>query len=108
MHVKKNRGKVYGASFSRNEQKAIEMEIKSQLAEYDKNHAKELSAMVLWVLHTEFGFGEKRLKRFYDIYADSIDALIKRYDLDEPDDIWLCTKKLNDAGIDIEDWIRKE
>ena len=69
MHVKKNRGKVYGASFSHNEQKAIEVEIQKQLAEYDKNHAKELSAMVLWVLHTEFGFGEKRLKKFYDIYA---------------------------------------
>ena len=79
MHVKKNRGKVYGASFSHNEQKAIEMEIKNQLAEYDKNHAKELSAMVLWVLHTEFGFGEKRLKKFYDIYAESIEALINRY-----------------------------
>ena len=72
MHVKKNRGKVYGASFSYNEQKAIEMEIKNQLADYDKNHAKELSAMVLWVLHTEFGFGEKRLKKFYDIYADNL------------------------------------
>lgn len=63
MHVKKNRGKVYGASFSHNEQKAIEMEIKNQLADYDKNHAKELSAMVLWVLHTEFGF-RRGLKNF--------------------------------------------
>ena len=108
MHVKKNRGKVYGASFSHDEQKAIDIEIQKQLAEYDKNHAKELSAMVLWVLHTEFGFGEKRLKKFYDIYAESIEALINRYDLEESDDIWLCTKKLKDVGIDLEDWIRKE
>lgn len=108
MHVKKNRGKVYGASFSHDERKAIEMGIKNQLADYDKKHAKELSAMVLWVLHTEFGFGEKRLKKFYDIYAESIGALINRYDLEESDDIWLCTKKLKDAGIDLEDWIRKE
>ena len=108
MHVKKNRGKVYGASFSHNEKKAIEVEIQKQLAEYDKNHAKELSAMVLWVLHTEFGFGKTRLKRFYDTYATSIDNLIKRYDLDDSDQIWLCTKKLKDAGIDIEEWATKE
>ena len=108
MHVKKNRGKVYGASFSLNEKKAIEREIQNQLAEYDKNHAKELSAMVLWVLHTEFGFGKTRLKRFYDIYATSINDLINRYDLDDSDQIWLCTKKLKDAGIDIEEWATKE
>lgn len=108
MHVKKNRGKVYGASFSLNEKKAIEREIQNQLAEYDKNHAKELSAMVLWVLHNEFGFGKTRLKRFYDIYATAVDGLINRYDLDDSDQIWLCTKKLKDAGIDIEEWATKE
>ena len=35
------------------EKKARDMEIQRQLAEYDRKHALEIDAMVLWVLHAE-------------------------------------------------------
>ena len=87
--------------------KLMNLEIKRQLAKYDAKHKLELQALVLWQLHEQFGFGEKRLKRFYNNFDASIEALIGRYQLEDTDSIWLCTLKLKDIGIDIEEWDRQ-
>jgi len=84
------------------------MEIQRQLAEYDRKHAMEIDALVLWVLHTQLGWGVKRLKRFYDSFSDEIDALVDRYQMDKEDDIWLCTYKLKECGVDLEVWNGRE
>lgn len=104
MRVKKAGGKVYGAAMTAAEKKAMNMEIQRQLAEYDRKHMNELDAMVLWHLHEEFGFGLKRLKRFYDTFKPQMDALLERYVMDDSDMVWLCTYKLKQYGIDIEKW----
>lgn len=104
MRVKKAHGKVYGASLTSAEQKAMDMEIQRQLAEYDRKHELEIDAMILWVLHEHFGFGEKRLKKFYDCFASSINDLIARYEMDDSDQVWLCTYMLKRYGIDLEKW----
>lgn len=75
-----------------------------QLAEYDLKHANELDAMILWHLHEEFGFGPKRLKQFYDTFAVRLNELIKHYEMTDSDMVWLCTYKLKQYGIDIEEW----
>lgn len=90
------------------DKKIIDIEVKKQLTEYDKKHTQEIEALVLWVLHEQYGFGEKRLKRFYDSFDDEIAALLKRYEMDETDDVWLCTRKLKDAGIDISKWSKED
>ncbi len=82
----------------------MDMEIQRQLAEYDTKHANEIDAMILWLLHEEFGFGSKRLKQFHDAFAESISGLIKRYELEDSDSVWLCTQQLKRYGIDIEEW----
>lgn len=86
------------------EKKAMDIEIRRQLAEYDLKHANELDAMILWHLHEEFGFGPKRLKQFYDTFAVRLDELIKHYEMTDSDMVWLCTYKLKQYGIDIEEW----
>lgn len=86
------------------EKRAAEIEIKKQLDEFDRKHAVELDALVLWILHTEFGFGEKRLRRFYERFGTEIRNLTKRYLLEDDDAVWLCTFKLEEAGIDIKKW----
>lgn len=88
---------------SQHEKKQASAEIKRQLAEYDKAHAEELDNLVLYILHTEFGFGKKRLKRFYIRFMNGIDDLINRYDMDDEDAIWLCTTKLKAYGLTVED-----
>lgn len=104
MQIKKHNGRVYGASMSAAEKKAAEIEIRKQLAEFDQKNAMELDALVLWILHNEFGFGEKRLKRFYDAFASEIFKLVDRYLMEDSKAIWLCTFDLERDGINIKAW----
>ena len=104
MRVKKAGGKVYGADFTAAERKAMNLEIQRQLAEYDRKHANELDAIILWQLHIQFGFGVTRLRRFYDRFKAEYFDLVKRYEMDEADNIWLNTHKLKEIGVDIESW----
>ena len=104
MRVKKACGKIYGASMSVAEKKAMNLEIQRQLAEYDQKHLMEIDALILWVLHDKFGFGPKRLKQYYDSFTACTDELMKRYEMDDGDEIWLCTHMLKRIGVDIEAW----
>lgn len=98
---------MYGAELTATERKAMNMEIQRQLAEYTEKHRMEIDAMILWVLHAQLGWGETRLRRFYDSFGKELDALVKRYELDDSDDVWLCTIMLKKLGIDIEQWDRE-
>ena len=51
-----------------------------------------------------FGFGEKRLKRYFDEFGKQLNALIKYYEMNEEDEAWLCSYKLKQAGIDLDKW----
>lgn len=108
MQIKKSGNKIYGASFTAAEKKAIDKEIKRQLAEYNRNNATEIAALILWCLHENFGFGHDRLRRFHKHFTTGINDLGKRYEMNEPDEhIWLCKYKLKEYGIDIEEWSKK-
>lgn len=104
MKVKKAGKRVFGAVMSAAEKKAMDMEIQRQLAEYDRKHIREIDALVLWELREQFGFGNKRLKKFYDNFSRGIEALIHRYEMEQGDDVWLCTYKLKEIGCDLEKW----
>lgn len=54
---------MFGASLTAAEKKAMDLEIQRELAEYDRKHLAEMDALILWVLHEQFGFGAKRLAR---------------------------------------------
>lgn len=104
MIVKKAGGKVYGAVLSSAEQKALDIEIKRQLAENWRKHSNEVEAMVLWAVHEKYGCGPKRLRDFYDTIAPLFEELAARYEMEDCDLPWLCTYKLKEYGIDIEEW----
>ena len=107
MIVKKSGGQVFGAHLTAAERKALNLEIQRQLAEYDLKHELEIEALILWTLHDQFGFGPIRLKRFYDGFNSALKALVRRYELEDTDDVWLCTHKLKEIGVDLEDWGKK-
>ena len=108
MRIKKFAGKVYGADLSAAERKAMTLEIQRQLSEYTEKHRLEIDAIVLWVFHAQLGWGPKRLRRFYDRFGDELDALLKRYEMDDDDRTWLCTFLLKKLGVDIEQWDREK
>lgn len=107
MKIKKANGRIFGADFTAAERKALKLEVQKEYAEYDKKNAFELASMVLWVLYEKFGFREKRLRNFYDNFAVELKELLKRYEMDDSDKVWLCKKKLLDHGIDVEQWERE-
>lgn len=85
-------------------QHAMLCEIQRQISEYDKKHAIEFDAMVLWFLHKKYGFGKKRLRRFYDDFVPVQDDLIRRYELGKADTGWLCMEELKQIGVDVVQW----
>lgn len=103
MIIKKSGKTIFGAELNANERKAVEMEIRRELAEYTRKHKKELESIILWQLHVQLGFGHERLKKFYREFDQALDSLIKRYELSEDDDIWLATTQLKEYGIDVDE-----
>ena len=104
MRVKKAFGKILGADLSSAEKKAMQIEIHRQIAEYDRNNLNEIDAVILWTLHEEYGWGRIRLKRFYKSVNTAIRKLLDRYEMDDSDSVWLCTYKLKEYGIDLDEW----
>lgn len=89
---------------SKTEKKVIEYEARKVFAEHDRKNVREIEAITLWVLHEMFGFGPKRLRRFYFAFHKYIRKLLERYVMEESDMDWLCTRKLKEIGVDVEQW----
>lgn len=88
---------------SRTQKRTFMTEVNRQCVEYEKAHEAELVCRSLWILHTVFGFGAKRLTRFFKAYHKEVAELVNHYELDPSDDCWLCMKKLHDAGFSFEE-----
>lgn len=104
MVVKKAGKTIYGAELTSAEKKALDIEIRKELAEYYRKDRIELVSLILWQLHIQLGFGPTRLKRFFDNFDPALDELTERYELTTDEVRWLCTEQLKEYGIDIENW----
>ena len=108
MVVKKAFGKIFGATFTKAEEKALDIEIRKALAEMDEKNTNEIDAMILWYLHERYGFGVKRLREFHDFFVPAIKSLCKQYEMNTPEEkCWIFTHKLKEIGADIEQWNRE-
>lgn len=108
MIVKKHKGKVFGATFTADEQKAIDLEVRRQLAEHDRRYTADIDAMVLYTLMNHYGWGKKRLKKFWNAFIEEHNALRDFYEMDGAgDNEWLVHKKLRDRGVDIAEWYQE-
>lgn len=90
---------------TRPQKKAMNKEINAQILEKDKGYYLDMDAAVLWMLHIGFGYGVKKLRRAFVLFAKLHAELRKHYELDDDDNgIWLCRKQLMDYGVDLEAW----
>ena len=108
MRIKKSGGKIFGADLTVSERKAMEMEIRRQLDEYNQKNYDEIDAVILWHLHEEFGFGKKRLMRFYRTFSTRMKAMSDYYLFEDEKMPWLYQKKLKEYGIDISELNRRK
>lgn len=56
-----------------------------------------------WQSTTE-NISPRRLRTYYDAFHDRIKELVSRYEMEDQDDIWLCTQMLKRIGVDVEAW----
>lgn len=104
MQIKKAGGKIFGATLTANEQKALNMEVEKYLVEAGRRDAKKIDATILWVMHEQLGLGPKRLRRFFNDFRPTLDKLLEQYHMENSDQGWLCVHKLKEIGVDIEQW----
>jgi hypothetical protein len=107
MFFKKSGKTIYGVELTADEKKALDMEARRALAEHTRKHELEIEAIVIWQLRQLTGWGETRLKRFYDDFAPALMQLCDHYEMAEVEAPWLCTNMLKVAGFDIEAWHRE-
>ena len=86
------------------ERDAMNIEINRQILENDAAFEDDTDACILWALHTLFGFGPKRLRRFYDGFKEKHDQLRAYYELPPDENGWICRKMLKEKGVDVAAW----
>ena len=85
-----------------NQKRIIRDEVRKQISESVPKLSADITALVLWALHEQLGFGKKRLKRFQDKFIPAIKKLQEFYELPTEEDAqFLCRYKLKQIGYDI-------
>ena len=92
------------AKMTAKERKAMDDEIDKQLAEATRRQEGDIDALLLWYLHTEYGFGEKRLRKFIEGFNARLRELSDWYDMGEGDQMFLVRRELKKIGIDVDEW----
>lgn len=103
MVVKQSGGRIFGATLTAKEQKALDMEIKRQLSDAMARHADKMDILILHTLHTRFGFGAKRLRRFYEAFIKNYREMLRAYQMDA-DVVWAADQDLKQIGVDVTAW----
>lgn len=81
--------------------KAMEHEIHQQCLKANREFILDTDTIYLWTLHTRYGWGLKKLKKFYlEVFAEHL-RMRERYELD---DLYPERYKLKEKGIDVEAW----
>ena len=60
---------------------AIRAEAQKQVYEARDKLFNDMDAVIMWVLHEEFGFGNERLRRFFDAFIREYRGLQEFYEL---------------------------
>lgn len=92
---------IKGAALNGVAREAMIHEINQQCLVADRAFTLDIDTMVLFTLHTRYGWGKKRLKDFYKAMFDSHLAMREYYATDE---IYPERIKLKEKGIDVESW----
>ena len=83
------------------QRRVLKQEVAKEFNKLLERYNRDASMQILWVLHSEFGFGQQRLQKFVDKLAEMQINMEYTYELPEDDTPWLCEQKLIESGIDV-------
>lgn len=106
MTFKRFGGKIFGVQLNKKEQAALDQEINRQIVEHDRRFDMDKESSILWMLHIQFGFGPKRLRKAWELFYAESESLRNYYELEHGDEAWIARQKLKELGVDIEQWYK--
>lgn len=94
--------------FTAGQKKQLSAVIRKQVAVENERYERDYDTLILYVLHTEFGFGRGRLLRFFREMAFARKNLKAFYTADDANetnsdptiDIFAMRKRLTEQGLD--------
>lgn len=91
--------------FTAGQKKQLSAEIRKQVAIENERYERDYDTLILYVLYTKFGFGRKRLLRFFGEMANARRDLKSFYKSDsgkaDPTiDIFAMRKRLTESNLD--------
>lgn len=86
------------------QKKAMNKEINRQILENDMKFAKDYDAAVLWTLRVCYGFGKKRIRRFWDCFLAEHQRLRDCYEQNPNSKEANCKELLKKIGVDVDAW----
>lgn len=98
----------YRVNYPKDWKKLIEKEVNEQISQAVLSEEADFLALVLWLLHTEYGFGKKRLEHFAEEFDKRLNELSEWYAMPTTDQVFLCRRKLKEYGIDVDEIIKKK
>lgn len=92
--------------FTKNQTMRLKQEILRQVALENEKYERSFDILLMYILHSAFGFGQARLLRMYEKMRESRDELKKRYmadgDTDSDDYIFAMERDLRQSGVDVD------
>ena len=89
------------ADLTANEKRKLVREIRAECINQTRQYEIQLDSVMLFVLRNEFGFGKKRLEKFYNALFEKRCEMQERFQVDEDDD-FAIDYFLKQDGIDVE------
>ena len=91
---------------SKREEKLMLEEINRQIRAADDKYWLDVTAMMLWALHTHkrTRWGKKRLREFFHDFEQIHQELVAHYEMEQTDAPWLVHYKLKEIGVDLQVW----
>lgn len=87
--------------FTAAQKQALKKECINEFNKLLETYNREAALQIFHVLHFDFNFGQKRLKRFADKLKSMQIRIVERYEVEDKDIPTICELQLKDAGIDI-------
>ncbi len=100
--------RIYRNQPNANQKKVLNQECERVFHKYLEQYNKMVILQIMHILHFDFGFGKKRLKRFFSKLKEMQNRHIERYEVKDDDVPDICEIQLRDVGIRLEDFFETE
>ena len=93
---------------SSQQKRELKKQCKKEFFKLLESYNKQTALQIMYILHFDFGFGKKRLLRFFEKLKAMQARHIENYEVQDEDVPDICEIKLREHGINAEDFFVME